>query len=260
MLKQKVENFNTITDSIADDASNLINYSKMDDVQRRIDLATAYRAIAHLGADDLTYTHLSVRSKSGNSLFIYPFGQLFSETTADSLLEVDFDGNIITGSEYQYNSTGYVIHGNLYKARPDLNAIFHLHTPEIVAVSSHKEGLMPISQWALHFYGGVAYHQYDSLALDSDQGSDLASDFGNKFTMLLRHHGSITAGRSIYEAMFYTYHLIQACKAQVAALSMGSESIIRIPESICEKSNRDLLSFEKNLGLRDWKAFKRIVG
>lgn len=257
MLKHKLDNLKLISED--HDASEAINYYNMDDIQRRIDLATAYRTIAHLGADDLTYTHLSVRSKSGNSLFIYPFGQLFSETTADSLLEVDFDGNIITGSEYQYNSTGYIIHGNLYRARPDLQAIFHLHTPEIVAVSSHKEGLMPISQWALHFYGQMTYHDYNSLALDKDQGSVLADNLGNKFNMLLRHHGSITAGRSIYEAMFYTYHLIQACKAQVAALSMGKDSIIRIPHDICERSNHDLLSFEKNLGLRDWKAFKRLL-
>lgn len=236
------------------------NYSSVSDAERRSDLATAYRAIARLGADDLTYTHLSVRSQSGDSFFIYPFGQLFAEVRADSLLEVSFNGDIIHGSEFQYNSTGYIIHGNLYRARADLQAIFHLHTPEIVAVSAHKDGLLPISQWALHFYDGIAYHNYDSLALNSDQGSALASDFGDKFTMLLRQHGSVTAGRTIYEAMFYTYHLIQACKTQVAALAMGEDSIVRIPDHVCKKANSDILSFEPNLGYRDWQAFKRLVG
>lgn len=225
----------------------------------RYNLAFAYRILAKLNADDLTYTHLSTRGEDPNTFYIYPFGMLFSEVKPSDLLLVTLDGEVLSGAEHQYNSTGYVIHGNIYKFREDIKSVFHLHTPEIVAVSSCKRGLLPISQWALHFYDQMSYHNYNSLALSQDQGSDLVNDLGAKnYSMLLRNHGSITCGRTIQEAMFYTYHLIQACKAQCAALSMG-ESLCIPNKNICEKSVRDLLTFEENLGLRDWEAWKRVL-
>src|SRR3989338_5114069 len=122
-------------------------------------LAAAYRIFALKLMDDLTYTHLSARSDSGDSFFIQPFGLQFSEVKASDLLEVSFDGKVISGSEVQYNSTGYIIHGSIYKARSDINSIFHLHTHAGVAVSAMKVGLLPISQFALHFYGKISYHK-----------------------------------------------------------------------------------------------------
>lgn len=229
------------------------------DLSCKYNLALAYRILAKLGVDDLTYTHLSTRGKDCDTFYIYPFGMLFAEVKPSDLLLVTLDGDVLEGSEHQYNSTGYVIHGNIYKAREDINSIFHLHTPEIVAVSSCKRGLLPISQWALHFYDQISYHNYNSLALSQSQGSDLINDLGqNNYSMLLRNHGSITSGKTIQEAMFYTYHLIQACKTQCAALSMG-ESLCIPTKSICKKSVNDLLTFEESLGVRDWEAWKRVL-
>ncbi len=157
------------------------------------DLAYAYQILAHLKMDDHTYTHLSARAMEEEQYYIYPFGLRFEEVRADNLLKVSLDGKIIEGKEYQYNKTGYVIHGNIYKHRPDIKAVFHLHTPASVAVSAMKDGLLPISQWALHFYEQMAYHSYNSLALDSAvHGPDLVRDLGSYNTMLLRHHGMIT--------------------------------------------------------------------
>ncbi len=225
----------------------------------RKDLALAYQILQYLNLDDHTYTHLSARSERG--FFIYPFGLLFSQVTSDNLLEVTLDGKVIYGSESQYNKTGYIIHGQIYKQRPDINAIFHLHTPEIVAVSSYKNGLMPSSQWALHFYNQIAYHDYDSLALSFDQGKRIAEDLKNYFVILLRNHGSITCGRTIQEAMFYTYHLQQACKTQVLTLGMTQkiDDIIMPSNEICQNTVQDLLAFEKNLGERDWKAWVKLI-
>lgn len=223
---------------------------------RKQDLTLAYRLLAHLNLDDHTYTHLSMRSEEGDSLYIYPFGLRFEEVDADCLLKVTFDGDIIEGNEYQYNKTGYIIHGNIYRARPDIQSIFHIHTPEIVAVSSCAQGLMPLSQWALHFYDQIAYHDYDSLALDKTQGDQLTKDLGDKFTLLLRNHGSVTCGRTLQEALFYTYHLQQACKTQCLTLAMNQPLVIPSEET-CRKAVRDLLSFENNLGQRDWLAWKR---
>ncbi|MEI6187605.1 MAG: class II aldolase/adducin family protein [Alphaproteobacteria bacterium] len=222
------------------------------------DLASAYKILAHLGLDDHTYTHLSVRSQDKNSFYIYPFGLRFEEVMADNLMKISLDGEVLVGEEYQYNRTGYVIHCNIYKARPDINAIFHLHTPATVAVSSIKDGLLPINQWALHFYKRIAYHDYSSLALVKEQGQTLANDLGEHLVMLLRGHGSIACGKTIQEALFYTYHLELACKAQCMTLAMNREVIMPSPD-ICQKAVNDLLSFEANLGERDWLAWLRLL-
>lgn len=229
-----------------------------DNILVRKNLALAYNIMAHLGLDDHTYTHLSSRSTEGDSFYIYPFGLRYEEVTPDCLMKVRFDGTVLEGEEYQYNKTGYVIHGALYQARPDLNHIFHTHTLHGVAVSAMEQGLMPISQWALHLYEGVAYHAYDSLALNENQGDRLIRDLGNKFAMLMRNHGALTCGRTIHEALFYAYHLEKACQAQCLALASGAKLVLP-PKEVCEKSVHDLLTFEKDLGKRDWDAWVRLI-
>jgi ribulose-5-phosphate 4-epimerase/fuculose-1-phosphate aldolase len=222
-------------------------------------LSYAYQILAKLGMDDHTYTHLSARPEGAQYYYINPFGLRFEEVTEDNLLKVSFDGDVLEGEEFQYNKTGYIIHGSIYKSRPDLTAIFHLHTVASVAVSCMKDGLMPISQWALHFYGKVNYHDYNSLALDNNaHGIDLVRDLADKKIMFLRHHGMITCGKTIHEAMFYCYHLELACKTQIATLSSGAE-LLNIDQKICKQTNHDLLSFEKDLGFRDWQAWLRWV-
>jgi len=220
-------------------------------------LVHAYQILAKLGMGDHTYTHLSARPEGADYYYIYPFGFRFEEVTPESLLKVTLDGEILEGKEFQYNKTGYIIHGSIYKARPDLNAVYHLHTVPTVAVSAMKDGLLPISQWALHFYGQLAYHDYNSLVLDNDtQGNDLVNDLGDKNVIFLRNHGYIACGKTPWEALFYCHHLEQACRAQIASLSSGLE-LITPSDTICMKANKDLLSFEKDLGKRDWLAWIR---
>lgn len=229
-----------------------------DEIKIKNDLVLAYRILAHLKLDDHTYTHLSARSIANEGFYIYPFGQKFQEVTADNLMLVSFDGEILEGKEFQYNRTGYIIHGAIYKQRADLNAVFHLHTPHTVAVSAMKDGLLPISQWALHFYNKISYMDYDSLALQSQQGQGIASVLGGNNVMLLRNHGSLTCGKTLWEALFYTYHLELACQTQCLALSANTELVMPKAET-CSKAVGDLLSFEKDLGRRDWEAWARIL-
>lgn len=225
--------------------------------QVRMDLAAAYRLLADLGMDDLTYTHLSARLPGANAYFIYPFGFLFEEVTASSLLKVSLDGDILEGSEYQYNRTGYVIHGSIYKRRPEINAIFHLHTTAGIAVSALECGLLPLSQFSLHFYKQIAYHRYDSLALDHNkQGEALAHDLGQDKAMFLKNHGTLTCGGSIPEAFLYMHFLEQACRVQCSALSSG-QRLVFPSEETCEKATKDLREFEPQFGMRDWKALIR---
>jgi ribulose-5-phosphate 4-epimerase/fuculose-1-phosphate aldolase len=222
-------------------------------------LALAYKILAYLKYDDHTYTHLSARDENfSNEFYIYPFGLRFEEVKSDSLMKISLEGKILEGEEYQYNKTGYIIHGAVYQQRVDINAIFHLHTPEIVAVASLEEGLLPVSQWALHFYHKAGYHDYDSLALDAAQGDSLKTDLAQHTILMMRNHGALICGRTIQEAMFYAYHLQRACETQCLMLAMGKKYIMPSPKT-CEKAVQDLLSFEKNLGERDWQAWKRLL-
>lgn len=223
----------------------------------KYNLAAAYRIMA-LAMDDHTYTHLSARPLNADFYYIYPFGLRFEEVTQDNLLKVSLEGEVLEGSEYQYNKTGYFIHGNIYKARSDISAIFHFHTPASVAVSSMKCELLPISQWALHFYEKTSYHNYDSLVLDNNQSTALVNDLGQNYVMFLRNHGVITCGKTIHEAMFYSYHLEQACKTQCLAYR-GRQELITPSKEVCRQTLQDILSFEKDLGRRDWEAWLRCI-
>ena len=229
----------------------------LNDILKK-DIANAYKILGKLGWDDHTYTHLSVRSAEGDSFYIYPFGFLFHEVEPHNLLKVSLNGKVLEGAEYTYNETAYIIHGPIYKERRDINAVFHIHTPAIAAVSTCEKGLLPLSQWALHFYNNIAYHDYNSLNLEEEQSIRLIKDLEEKYVMLLRNHGSLTCGKTVQEAMFYTYHLQKACQTQCLALSMN-QNLILPPKAVCEKAVNDLLNFEENLGTRDWLSWLRII-
>ena len=238
------------------DASYNRKYLVDPDRHLKRDLAAAYRMFGLLGMDDLTYTHLSVRSQNKETFYIYPFGHLFDEVMTSNLLRVDFNGTVLAGNEFQYNQTGYMIHQSIYKARPEIQAIFHFHTPSTVAVSAHPKGLLPLSQWALHFYQRIAYHAYHSLALDALEGNKLVDDLQDRKVMLLRHHGALTCGTTLAEAFFYAYHLQQAAVTQCLMLGQNTD-LLEIEAPVCQQTVNDLLSFEKNLGERDWHAMLR---
>lgn len=220
-------------------------------------LTQAFHVFAMLGMDDLTYTHLSVRHpKIQNHYFINPLGPIFEEMHEDMLLEVDLDGNLIEKSKGNYNPTGDCIHKAIYKARPDVNAIMHLHTIDGVAVSTLACGLLPISQFSLHFYNNIAYHDYNGLVLDDSVSAQLIKDLKNYNALILRNHGLLTAGKTIEETFFLMYYLDQAAKTQVKALSMNKD--LQVPmDDICLKASQQMRQFEPNLGVRDWDALIR---
>jgi len=223
----------------------------------RSELAFAYKIFSHLGWDDATYTHLSARVPGKDTFLIQPFGLMYHEVTPDNLIEIDFDGEVVDEVDAGYNSTGYVIHASIYKKRPDLNAIFHLHTIAGVTVSTMECGLVPISQFSFHFYNKVSYHDYNSLSLDfHNQGTDLVNSMGINNTMILRNHGTITSGKTIHEAFLYMYFLEKACQVQI---NTNLELCIVPPTEVLEQTVKDLREFEPNFGIRDWNAWKRTL-
>lgn len=224
----------------------------------RLKLATAYQLCALKGWDNWTYTHISARLPGQQAFLINQFDTLYKDVTPQSLALVD-----MTQPAESYfdtlNPTGVYMHSAIYKKRPDINAIFHLHTPHGVAVSAMECGLLPISQFALHFYNRVSTHGYDSLVLDEKtQTEQLARDLGDNYTMLLQNHGTVTTGTTIEEAFFFTHHLEEACRVQCLTLSCNTP-IIQPNAEICQKACNDLLGFEKNRGERDWKAAQSLL-
>ena len=226
-------------------------------MKEKVKLALAHRIISTLKMDDMTYTHMSHRIKD-NHLLLSPFGLLFEEVMPNNLVKLNLRGEISEDSDYKLtNRTGVAVHSSIYKAREDVNAIIHLHTNNSIAVSVMKFGLLPISQHALHFYEKIAYHKYDSLFLnEEDQMRKMIDDMGEKNIMILNNHGFITCGKTIEEALFYAYHLERSCIIQVLSLSSCNFIDLIIPDHrTCQKARDELLSFEKNLGERDWKAW-----
>ncbi len=220
-------------------ASATINSSLREKVsaeewQSRVDLACAYRLVAHYGWDDLIFTHLSARIPGPEEHFlINPFGLMFEEVTASSLVKVDLHGNIMLPSPYPINPAGYTIHSCVHEARHDVGAVMHTHTVAGVAVSSLKEGLLPLSQTALGFYNDVRYHDYEGVALVEDEKPRLAADLGDGSAMILRSHGLLAAAGTVGETFLVLYMLQRACEMQLAAMSAGRE-LIQQPQSMAD--------------------------
>lgn len=192
--------------------------------QVRLDLAALYRIVAMFGWDDLIFTHLTARVPGSDHHFlINPYGCLFEEITASSLVKIDLQGNKIIDSPYDINPAGFTIHSAIHEARDNANCVMHLHTRGGIGVSAQKNGLLPISQQASIVMQNLSYHDYEGLALNPDEKVRLVNDLGNKGLMILRNHGTLSVGKSIPGAFLGMYTLETACQAQIAAQSGGTE-------------------------------------
>jgi ribulose-5-phosphate 4-epimerase/fuculose-1-phosphate aldolase len=190
--------------------------------QLRVDLAACYRLIALHRWDDLVFTHISARVPGPEHHFlINPYGMLFEEITASSLVKVDAEGNKVSSSPYPVNPAGFVIHSAIHGARPDVVCVLHVHTPAGVAVSAQKEGLLPISQQATIALASLGYHDYEGIAVRDDEKPRLVRDLGRNASLILRNHGLLTVGRSVADAFVTMYNLQRACEVQVMAQAGG---------------------------------------
>ena len=201
----------------------------------RCDLAALYRLVAHYRWTDFVYTHISARLPGPEHHFlINEYGVLFHEMRASDLVKIDLHGNVVKDGALgqRVNAAGFTIHSAIHMARPDLLCVVHTHTQSGIAVSAMQDGLLPISQHALKFYGRLAYHGYEGIALDIDERERLVADLGSHKAMILRNHGLLMGGTSIPEAFHMTYMLERACDAQVATLAGGQE-LVYPPEEVC---------------------------
>jgi ribulose-5-phosphate 4-epimerase/fuculose-1-phosphate aldolase len=200
----------------------------------RTDLAAAYRAVAMFGWDDLVFTHISARVPGGAHHFlINPYGMMFEEITASSLVKIDLAGNKVLESPFEINPAGFTIHSAVHEARADAHCVIHLHTMEGVAVSCQKAGLLPLSQQSLFPLSSLAYHAYEGVALNAGEKARLVADLGDKHNMILRNHGLLTCAETVADAFLYMYILQKACEVQVRAQAGGGE-LIPIPQPIVD--------------------------
>lgn len=220
---------------MADDLSGIDIKAQVsaEEWQARVDLAAMYRLTALYGWDDLIFTHISHRVPGPEHHFlINPYGFLFEEITASSLVKVDLDGNIVEETPYMINPAGFTIHSAVHAAREDAHVVMHLHTDDGVAVSAHAEGLMPLSQTAMIARHDLAYHDYEGIALDHDERERIVADIGEKNNLILRNHGTLTVGRTAADCFMRMFFLERACSMQVRALSAGRDGVVFAPEGV----------------------------
>jgi ribulose-5-phosphate 4-epimerase/fuculose-1-phosphate aldolase len=199
----------------------------------RRDLAACYRLVALYGWDDLIFTHISARIPGPEHEFlINPYGLMFEEITASSLVKVGMDGLPVGGVSATVNPAGFTIHSAVHEAREDAACVIHLHTPDGTAVATSREGLLPLNQTAQLVIDDLAYHDYEGVALDHDERPRLQADLGSKNAMLLRNHGTLALGATCAEAFMRMYFLERACTMQVRTRILGENPIETAPAVI----------------------------
>ena len=236
--------------------------------QVREDLAAAYRLVALFGMDDSIYTHISARVPGTDDQFlINPYGWLFRDITASSLVKIDLQGRIVEPNGNDVNPAGFTIHSAVHAARHDATCVLHTHTKAGVAVSSLAGGLQPCNQWSLQFYNRVAYHAFEGIALDHAERERLVADLGPTLrALILRNHGLVTLGRTVAEAFILMHNLDRACQVQLAIQASG-QPIHPVPAEVAERTARQYESGDSNRlpgapdpHAREWRAMLKRLG
>jgi ribulose-5-phosphate 4-epimerase/fuculose-1-phosphate aldolase len=232
----------------------------------RVDLAACYRLVALYGMSDMVANHISMRVPDGEEAFlINPYGMLYEEITASSLIKVNLAGDVLykpdfanhnAGLDYGINRAGYVIHSAIHEARPEVGCVIHTHSWASMAVSSLECGLLPITQTAMRFLK-IGYHDYQGVVLDDAEKVSLVADLGSGEALILRNHGAIVVGRSVGEAFNWTHRLELACQSQVAAMSCNSPIRSVAPALLEATWNNYQPGTRRPYGLMEWPALLR---
>lgn len=222
----------------------------------RVDLAACYRLAAARGWTDLIYTHISLRLPGRGDVFlINAFGQTFDEITASSLLTIDLEGRVTDGSGRSANPSGFAIHGAVHRARADAHCVIHLHTDAGIAVSALRDGLLPLSQHAMRFWGDIGYHDYQGLTFGAEEQAQFIAELGTHRAMMLRNHGTLTCGRTVAEAFVLMDTLDKACRIQLAAMAAGA--VAMPPDDVLARTHAQLTADPEPEGELEWPALLR---
>jgi len=225
--------------------------------QARIKLAAAYRLVAQHGWTNLVNNHISLRVPDTEDQFlINPYGLLYEQITASSLVRIDVEGNILDESPYKVNRAGFVIHSAIHMARRDLHCVMHTHTVPGQAVSALDCGLLPLNQAAMRFYNHIGYHAFEGIADDLDERERIVADLGPHKCLILRNHGLLTSGADVGEAFHLMFHLVRSCETQLLVLGSGQPYSVP-PAEVCEKTAAQYWRSGRRLGELDWPALMK---
>jgi ribulose-5-phosphate 4-epimerase/fuculose-1-phosphate aldolase len=201
---------------------SLRNSVSAEEWQLRCDLAACYRLVAAYGWTDLVFTHVSARIPGpAHEFLINPYGLMFDEITASSLVKVDQDCRKLSDSPFPVNPAGFVIHSAIHQVRDDAGCVLHTHSRAGVGVSAQECGVLPISQQSTFVLGSLAYHDYEGVALRDDEKPRLQADLGSANFLMLRNHGLLTVGRTVPDAFLYMYLFENTCRIQIDAQAGG---------------------------------------
>jgi len=228
--------------------------------EARCDLAACYRLVDLYGWGDFFGTHISLRVPGTDHFLLNPFGMLFDEITASSLIKVDQDGKLLSDSEFPINPAGFTIHSAIHMSSHSLNAVLHTHTRAGNAVACMREGLLPNNQKALTVLGFVAYHDYESVALNLEERERIVRDLGDKRILILRNHGLLTVGETIGEAFMFMARIETACQYQVDILSCGRplQELSQETQDLVIQQGLDIFgNRRKDKFARQWDAMLR---
>jgi ribulose-5-phosphate 4-epimerase/fuculose-1-phosphate aldolase len=225
--------------------------------QARVDLAACYRLVALKGMDDIVYTHISLRVPGSDDHFlINPFGTMFEEITASSLVRIDLDGKVVSPQGARVNEAGFTVHSAVHAARADVHCVIHTHTRAGMAISSLRQGLLPLCQKSMLFQNRLAYHDFRGIAFDLTERESLVADLGAHKAMVLRNHGLLTCGRDCAEAFSLMYQLDLACQVQMDVLA--ANVAYQVPtEAIAEKAAHQLESYPLTPADLEWPGLLR---
>jgi ribulose-5-phosphate 4-epimerase/fuculose-1-phosphate aldolase len=213
----------------------------------RVDLAAAYRLVALFGWDDLVFTHISARVPGTDHFLINPYGFMFEEITASSLVKIDVNGNKLDDSAFPINPAGFTIHSAVHAARHDAACVLHVHSLNGVAVSAQKAGVLPLSQQSIFVLSSLGYHDYEGVALRDDEKPRLVRDLGTANFLMLRNHGLLTVGGSVADAFLSMYLFETVCTIQVRAQAGGGE-MVQVDPRIIAGAQAQAAAVTKGLG------------
>ncbi|HEV3009376.1 MAG TPA: class II aldolase/adducin family protein [Burkholderiales bacterium] len=232
--------------------------------EARVDCACAYRLVRHYGMDDMIYNHISARIPGTEEFLLNPMGMTYDEICASSLIKVDLEGKVLwqpefpKGLGYRFNIAGYVIHGAIHEAKPELHCVIHTHSLAGMAVASLKRGLLPMTQTAMRF-AKVAYHDYEGVVLEMEERERLLKNLGDSDVMLLRNHGTLAVGRTVAEAFNNAYRLERACRTQLLAQSANDEILLPSPSVVEKTSHLYKPEVRRPMGVLEWPAMRRLA-
>jgi len=229
--------------------------------QARVELAACYRLVDQYEMTDLIYNHITARIPGTDHLLINLYGLLYKEITASSLVKIDVEGEIIAkpDTDYGINKSGYVIHGAIHKARPEVKCVLHTHTRAGIAVSAMQCGLLPLSQTSIRFVGHIGYHDYEGPAVDLDERERIVQDLGPHDALIMRNHGLLTCGPTVQQAFNTMYQLEQSCRSQVDSMAARTELTMPGENVLAHTAHLYQPGTRRPYGVLEWPAMLRVL-